>query len=93
MQPLPAHVRLAAGGGVGGVEEQLAVYGDAAAVRRLEEVEAAQQRGLAAAGGADYAQRLALLEREADVVEHLGLVEVLFEVFYFKYGHLSRPLT
>ena len=93
VQPLAAHVRLAARGGVGGVEEQLAVYGDAAAVRRLEEVEAAQQRGLAAAGGADYAQRLALLEGEADVVEHLRLVEVLLKVFDFQYGHVAAPLS
>ena len=66
--------------------------GDAARVRCLEEVEAPEQRGLAAAGGADYTERLPLLKGEADVVEDLGLVKVLFKVFDFQYRHFSAPL-
>ena len=93
VQPLAAHVRLAASGGVGGVEKQLAVDGDRAAVRRLEEVEAAQQRGLAAAGGADYREGLPLFEREAYLIEHLRLVEVLLKVLDFQYGHMRASLS
>ena len=42
------------------------------------EVQAAQHSGLAAAGGADDAQRLALIEGEADALEDVQRIKALF---------------
>ena len=70
------------GGGVGGVEERLPPDDDAAGVGGLQEVQAAQEGGLAAAGGADDGQDLALVQREVDVFQDLGGPEVFFNVLY-----------
>ena len=61
VQSLFADLSLPLGGGVGGVPHGLAVHPDAAGVRPLQKVQAAQQGGLAGAGRADDGQRLALL--------------------------------
>ena len=61
VQPLFADLAFPLGGGVGGVPHGLAVHPDAAGVRPLQKVQAAQQGGLAGAGRADDGQCLALL--------------------------------
>ena len=68
MQPLFPDIGFPLCGGVLSIEKDLAVHGDAPGVRRLEEVQAAQQSGLARAGGTYDAKRLPLLEGKADVV-------------------------
>ena len=80
VKPLFPHVGLPLGGGVAGVEEGLPVDQDAALVRGLQEVEAPQEGGLAGARGADDGQGLALLQGKADVLQHMGGAEVLFNV-------------
>ena len=76
VEALFPHLALPLGGGVGGVPHGLAVHPDDAGVGPLEEVEAAQKGRLARAGGADDGQRLALLEGEGDVFQHLRLPKV-----------------
>ncbi len=49
----------------------------------LQKVQAPQQGGLAAAGGADDGQSLALLQVKADVLQHPGRAKVLFNMMYF----------
>ena len=61
-----------------GVKQHLVLYGDGAGVRRFQKVQTPQQRGFAAAGGADDGKGLSLLQREADVIEDLGVVKMLF---------------
>ena len=80
-------------GMVGGVEQRFAVDDDLPGVRRLEEVQAAQQRCLARTRGADDGQRLAALERKADVVQHLGGAEALVDVVDFENRHSGSLLT
>ena len=69
----------------------LGVHGDPAGARHFKEVQAAQHSGLAAAGGADDAQRLALIEGEADALEDVQRIKALFQVFNFKYCHGTPP--
>ena len=52
------------------------------AVGRGQEIEAAQERRLAAAGGADDGKGLPLLQREADVIEDLCVFKMLFQMLY-----------
>ena len=82
VEPLLADVLLRLGGGVRRVEDDAALYGDGPVVRPLQEVQAAEQGGLAGAGGADDGQGLALLQGEADIAENLGVPEVLFNIPY-----------
>ena len=93
MEPLFADFALPLGGGVGGVKEAMTVHGDAAPVGGLQEVEAAQQRGLAGAGGADDGQSLAPLQTKGDILKHLGGAKALFNVLDLKDRHICRPLT
>ena len=53
-----------------GAGDLLAVEQDAAAVDRVEQVDAAQERRLAGAARADEAHDLVLVDGEVDVVEH-----------------------
>src|SRR5581483_2999502 len=55
----------------------LALEEDAAAVERLEQVDAAQQRALAAAAAADDHEHLAGGDAEVDAVEHEVVAEAL----------------
>ena len=52
---------------------------DLARVRRLQQIDAAQQRRFAGAGGADDARRLALVRREIDAAQHLMAAERLVQ--------------
>src|SRR5699024_1715375 len=92
VQAALADLGVALGGMVGCVEQGLAVYNDLARVRGLEEVQAAQQGGLARAGRADDGKRLAAVERKADVVQHLGRAEALVDMIYFKNRHCGSSL-
>ena len=71
VQAIAAYICVAQRFPAAGIKQRLAVNGDAAAVRQAKEIHAAQQRGLAASGGADDGQRLALLQREADAPQNL----------------------
>ena len=93
MQPLFPQLRAAGGGGAAAVKDDLPVDADRAAVRRFQEVQAAEQRGLSAAGGADDGQGFALFQGETDVFEHLGAAEALAEAGYFKDRHLTASFT
>jgi len=53
---------------------------DAARRHRLDEIDAAQERRLTRAGGADHADHLVPCEREVDPLQHLVLAEVLVDV-------------
>ena len=93
VQPLPADFTLARGARIGRVKENLIAHQDAAAVGPLQEIEAAQQRRLAAAGGADHGEHVALVHGEADAVEHPASVKVLFKVFHLQNRHPRLLLT
>jgi hypothetical protein len=80
MEPFLPDLALPPGGRISGVEEDLVPDGDAPLVRRLQEIEASQKRGLAGAGGADDGQGLAGIQREADVPEHFGIPKGLADM-------------
>ena len=52
----------------------------------LQKVDAAKERTLAAAAGADDADHVSLLHIKGDVAQHLVLAEALFEVAYAEDG-------
>ena len=85
-----AHFVFALRRGVGRVEDAVAVYEDASAVRRLKKVQTAQQRRLAAAGRAEDGQRPPLFEREADVLENARCAEPFFQMLYFQNRHAGH---
>src|SRR5581483_3465132 len=58
----------------------LALEEDPARVERLEQVDAAEQRGLAAPARADDDEHLALMHLEVDSVEHDVVAEALADV-------------
>ena len=82
VEALLPHLGLPLGEGIVGVKNHIAVDGNGAVVGGLQKVEAAQQGGLAAARGANDGQGLALLQGEADILQHPGGAEMLFNVFY-----------
>ena len=61
--------------------DQLAVDADASLLRDLEMVDAAQQRGLSAAGGTDDADDLADRDREVDPSQYVQRAEMLVQPF------------
>ena len=69
----------------------LAVDHDPAGVDRLEQVDAAQQRRLAGAGGADQADDLVLGDVEVDPAQHLVLAERLVQPFDHDRAHAMLP--
>ena len=93
MEALFAYLRFRAGGGVVRVKEFLATDGDDALIRGLQEVQAAQQSSLAAAGGTNDGQCLPLFQREADVLQNMGVAEVLFDVLYVQNSHVRHLLS
>ena len=58
-----------------------AVDADAALLGHLKVIDAAQQRGLAAAGGADDADDLAGGHRKIDTLQHMQGAEILVQAF------------
>ena len=72
------------------VKQRFARHADAPGIRLLQRVQAAQQRRLAAAGRAEDGQRLALLQRERDVLQDGRPAEALFQMLDFQNGHV-RP--
>ena len=62
------------------IADRLAVDHDLALVVLLEQVDAAQQRGLARAAGADDRHDFALADLEVDALEDLGRAEALVDV-------------
>ena len=93
MQPLFPDITFGAGAVIRRVKQRFAADGNHALVRRLQKVQAPQQRGLAAAGGADNAQGLPLLQREADVRQYGSVAEVLFDVLYVQNRHVRHLLS
>ena len=92
VEPLFAHLALPLGGGIGGVKDHRTVHRDGALVGLFQKVQAPQQGGLSAAGGADDGQRLALLQIEADILQNPGGTEMLFNVMYFQNCHVGSSL-
>jgi hypothetical protein len=70
-----------------GVEQHVAADVDRAAVRPLEAGDGAQQRGLAAAGGAEQGDDLARRHRDRDVSEDVALVVAQRQVIDDEIGH------
>ena len=64
----------------GAVADGLAADRDLALLVLLEQVDAAQERGLARAAGADDRDHLAFLDLEVDPFQHLGRAEALVDV-------------
>ena len=93
VEPLLTDGLLAEGGLIFRVEEGLPLHGDAAAVGSLQKIQAPEQGGLAAAGGADDGQGLPLLQGKGDVLQHLGGAKVLFDISYFQNRHVAHPLN
>ena len=69
------------------VEKGLAVHPDGAALGGFQEIQAAQQGGLAAAGGADDGKHLALFHGKGDVLQDGGAAEAFLNVVNFQYCH------
>ena len=67
----------------------VAVHEDAAAVDRLEEVDAPQQRRLAGTGGSDQADDVVLCDLEVDAAQHLHLAEGLVDVLEPERAHIA----
>ena len=68
------------------VGDFLAVEDDMAAVRLLQTVQAAQERGFSAARGADQHNAVALVDGQVHALEHLQVAVVLlqsFNVYHF----------
>ena len=63
------------------VGDFLAVEDDVAAVRLFQPVQAAQERGFTAAGGAYQHNTVALVDRQINTLEHLQAAVVLFQSF------------
>ena len=70
-----------------GAADAVVVQADLAALDRLQAVDAAQQRGLAAARGADQADDLVRLDVEAEALEHLEGAVALVDVLDLDQGH------
>ena len=68
------------------VHEILPVEPDVAGIGFLQQIDAAQQRGLAGAGRADDAHDLAAVDLQVDALEHVEVAEGLFELFDFDDG-------
>ena len=82
MEALLPNFRFGLGRALRSVKQHLVLYGDGAGVRRFQKIQTPQQRGFAAAGGADDGQGLPLLQREADVIEDLRIFKMLFQMLY-----------
>jgi hypothetical protein len=63
---------------------------DAPLVHRLQQVDAAEQRRLPGAGGADEADDLVAVEREVDSLQHLGAVEGLVQPLHERSASLAH---
>ena len=74
-----------------GVEERPVADRDAARVGLLEPGDAAQQRGLAAARGAEQRHHLAARQREGDALEDLVLAELHAHIFDDEISHGRAP--
>ncbi len=67
----------------------VAVHEDAAAVDRLEQIDAAQQCRLARTRGADQADDVVLGDVQVDSAEHLHLAERLVDVLEAERAHIA----
>jgi hypothetical protein len=66
-------------------------HGDHAAVGELEAVQAAQERGLAGAGGAADRHGFTVREREGDVTEYQRAVERFAQAYGLERDHGRAP--
>src|SRR5205085_10452253 len=74
------------------VRDVLAVDDDASLVGTIEACDEAQRGRLAAAGGTEEREELALAERDVDAVERLHSAEVTVQVQQFEVGHQRAPV-
>ena len=79
MQALPAQVPLPVRR-PGRIQQGLSPQGNDTAVGALQKVQAPQQGGFAAAGGADDGQRFTLWQLEAHIPQHPGAAEGFLQV-------------
>ena len=91
MKPLFANLALLLGGGIRRIPERFAAHADHACVRRLQKVQAAQQRGLAGTGRANDGQRLPFLKGQRDVLEHMGAAKIFSDAGGFQQCHNGPP--
>jgi len=52
-----------------------------------------QKRRFARTGGADDGQRLALFQRERNILQHMGAAKPFADAGHFQQCHTRRPLT
>ena len=88
VEPLCANLLLLLGGGVSGVEDDVPIDGNGAAVWFFQEIQAPQQGGLAAAGGTDDGQGLSFFQGKADIIQNASSAEMLFDVINFQNRHI-----
>ena len=69
------------------VQQEPAVHIDPAAVGTLQEIQAAKQCCLAAAGGTENGQNASPFHCEADILQNPDAAKFLFQVLYFKNCH------
>ena len=65
-----------------GIEQNMIIYNDFTVIRCFQKVQASQQRGFTAAGGANDSYDLALLQRKRNIFQNLCFAKALLNVFY-----------
>ncbi len=83
MKAFPADFLLLCGGGIGSVKQRLPIYGNHAAVRFFQKVQAAQKRCLAASRGTDNRHGLSLFHGKTDILQYRGLFKCFLNMPYF----------
>jgi len=69
------------------VEQRLAAQDDFSRIHRLDKIQAAQERSLAAAGRPDNSDHFTLLQGETYIVKHFLRSEALKDVLHLKNYH------
>ena len=92
MQSVFSYLRFALLSFVVGVENSVSVDENLSAVGKFKKIDTSQKRCLSAARRTDYSENFPFFKREADAFQNLGLSEILFQIFNFKYRHLFSLL-
>ena len=90
--PKQRELRIAGGAHAFAEGEFVRADGKLALLRHFQEVQAAQEGGLAGAGGADQGDDLAACDRERDALEHLVVAERLVDVVSDQSTHRCAPI-
>ena len=83
MEPFAAYLRFLLGRRVIGIKQNLAIDPDDSLIRAFEEIQTAQERGLAAPRGTDDGNHLPFFQGKADIFQYLGMSKIFSDMFYF----------